>query len=169
MRFILCVFMFFCLAIGVYNSALSQGFDPITEVDYFKFYGFKIDPIWFETSGIDTSGWLRITIPETLVVHFIQPKRRSANQIKPYFCKHIDTLTAIINNDSSLFLYSDTGDDSAVFAQVSLEDVTPGLWQFSVSTTDTAGNTSELSEPFEAIIRQILYPGQPVLLKLILK
>lgn len=167
MRFTLYLTLLCCLACSLHSQ--NQTFDPITETSYYTVYAFKIDSAWAVFVGLDTTGWNTIVIPDTVEVHWMQPKYRTPDVAKPYFCKHVDTLSFVIPNSESLYRYKSTGDDSVVFAPVSLDGVTSGLWEFSVTTTDTSNLTSQFAEPFNCKIAETLYPAQAVQFKLILR
>jgi len=167
-----CIFVVWsCLLVFMVTNLRAQHpFDPVTEVSHYNIYAFKVDDIWADSVKLVTTNWERFSLNDTIEVHWMQPKSKtSESQIKPYFCPHIDTLGVTIENDISLYRYISTGDDSVVFRPVSLEGATPGLWEWTVTTTDTFGNTSQYAVPFNCIIEDAQYPLAPVQFKLIIR
>jgi len=158
------------LVFMVTNLRAQHPFDPVTEVSHYSVYAFKIDAIWADSVELVTADWEVLTLPDTVEVHWMQPKwKTDEEQVRPYFCRHSDTLGVTIENDVSLYRYISTGDDSVVFAPMSLEGVTEGLWEFTVTTTDTFGNTSQFAIPYNVVVEDALYPLSPVMFKLIIR
>ncbi len=152
--------------IGSLNAQVYYPFDPVTEIDHYNVFAFRIT----DDFVLDTTGWKRLILPDTIEVHFEQPKRKSnVFQDKPYFCPHSDTIFAVVENDSSIYKYISSGDDSAVFAMVEMDGFRSGLWEFSVTCVDTFGNISQYSLPYNAVIDEELYLLSPVNFKLIIK
>ena len=145
----------------IISNLSAQEFEPIIDAKGYMLNFFAID------GEIDTPDSLTALIGDTLTVSWHQPKSDdTVGVLLPQFSAHKDTVQLWIPNDSSLYKYYYTGNDSSIWVtrDVSLYG---SSWELSVTCLDLAGNVSQYSEPFRFRIKSI--PGQPYEVNVIIK
>jgi len=152
----------FCyLALFLHCKAISQEFNPMTDAKGYMLHFFHI------ADTISISDSLAGYIGDTLSISWHQPKSDdSTGQPKPQFYNHDDTIRVWIPNDSTLYKYWWTGNDSSCWISKELE-LYGGSWELSVTCFDHADNISQYADPFQFKIHSI--PGQPYEVNIIIK
>jgi len=155
-------FLWINLAFGLFNETIAQDYNPITDTKGYLLYFFHIN------ENISLPDSVKGFYGDTLSLSWHQPKTEDSIGLpKPQFYTHDDTVLKWIENDSSLYKYHWTGNDSSIWLKESVE-LYDGCWELSIKCSDLADNFSQFSDPFQFEI--VSYPpGQPYELNIIIK